>query len=304
MLEMKGVYTATITPFDELGEINLSYVTRHLEFQEHHGVNGVIPCGTNGEGPSLSLAERKHLIEHVVWRKGNMHVIAAAGCVSLAETIELTKFAESAGADAALLLPPFYFPNPAPEGLVSYFRWVLDSVSLPILLYNIPSFTGVEISDELLAGLQDYPHLYGVKDTSGSLDRLERYIRSFPRLKILCGSDDLAEAALKLGAAGSISGSSNVLPELMVEIHRKFFAGEDVSPACRSRLQTAISVQEKVARYKEIFKRYPFAGGNKYALSLRGFPPSLVRPPLVDLTEDQQSSLRSELDAEEFPFEV
>ncbi len=293
MFDPRGVFSAIITPFNKGGELDLDYVTGHLRFQERAGIHGVVPSGSNGEGPSLSLDERKRLVEHVVTNKGKLRVIAGAGCASLPETIELTQFAASAGADAVLLLPPFYFKDVTPPGLAEYFRQVLDSASIPMLLYNIPALAGLPISDELLGALAGHPNLYGVKDSSGDPDRPDQYIKRFPKLRIFVGTDDLAETALQAGATGLISGLGNVYPELMVEIYTRFQRGEDVS-----------GVQRKISRYKQVFKRYPFRGGSKYALTLRGFPMSFVRPPLVDLTEEQQAALQNELKAEGFPTET
>lgn len=293
MPNIHGALTATITPFDEDGEIDLNYVTKHLRFQDRSGIHGVVPSGSNGEGPSLSLEERKRLIEHVVANKGKLKVIPGTGCAALPETIELTRFAASAGADAALLMPPFYFKEVRPRGLVEYFRRVLDSASIPMLLYNIPALAGLPIDDELLDALGEHPNLYGVKDSSGEPDRPGEYVRSFPKLTILVGSDHLAERALQAGAAGSISGLANVFPEPMVELYARFRRGEDTS-----------RLQQKINRYKQIFKKYPARGGSKYTLTLRGFPMTFARPPSVDLTEEEQKALRRELEAEGFPMET
>ena len=121
MPHLHGLIVATPTPFTEEGKIDFDYVVEHLDFLRERGVDGVVPSGTNGEGPSLSMSERKELIKIVVDNRKDMFVIAGTGCASLLETIELTQYAEAIGADAALVVPPFFFKNAPTSGLVSYY---------------------------------------------------------------------------------------------------------------------------------------------------------------------------------------
>jgi 4-hydroxy-tetrahydrodipicolinate synthase len=283
LLDFRGAFTATLTPFDERGEVDFDYIRRHLRYQEENGIDGAVPSGTNGEGPSLSLDERKRIVEFVIQNKGGMLVIAGTGCANLPETMELTSFAAEVGADAALIVPPYFYKNVAGHGLADYYRRVLDLAPIPVLLYNIPSLTGVEITDELLHALADRPNLAGVKDTSGDIARTKAYVASFPNLAILNGSDWLIQESL-VGAAGTISGLSNVFPRLISAIYDDFRAGKDVSAA-----------QQRVNSLKDIVAKYPPFAGNKHALTLYGFPLTHVRPPLVDLSKDERRRMQAEL---------
>jgi 4-hydroxy-tetrahydrodipicolinate synthase len=282
MAEIRDVITATLTPFGDDGTVDRAYLYRHLRFQEENGINGVAPCGTNGEGQSLSLDERKEVIRFVVENKGSMFVLAGTGCANLPETIELTRFAERVGADAVLVVPP-YFYKPSPEGIRSYYRRLFDAVAIPIMLYNIPSLSRVEITDELLGNLSDYPHLVGVKDTSGDLERTKSYIQGFPKLKIFSGSDTLIEKSLDIGVSGIISGSSNVFPSLITRIYRDYREGKPVA-----------ELQERLIEIREMLDQFPAFATNKTMLSLLGFPRTHVRSPLVDLTEEQAKALAAD----------
>jgi len=284
MLSFEGAFTAILTPFNEEGEIEFDYMLRHLRYQEENGIDGVIPCGTNGEGPSLSLDERKRVIRFVVENKGRMLVIAGTGCSNLPETIELTTFAAEAGADAALVLPPFYFKNLDDRGTADYYRRVLDAAPIPVLLYNIPSYSGVEITEGVLRSLADRANLAGVKDSSGNVERTRAYASGFPRLQILNGSDWCIEAALAGGAAGTISGIGNVYPELVAGLYDAWQAGQDVS-----------AWQAKINELKEVFDRCPPMAANKFGLTLRGFPSTYVRPPLVDLSPTERRRMEEEI---------
>jgi 4-hydroxy-tetrahydrodipicolinate synthase len=282
--DFRGAFTATLTPFDERGEVDFDYIQRHLRYQEENGIDGVVPSGTNGEGPSLSLHERKRIVEFVIQNKGSMLVIAGTGCANQPETIELTSFAAEVGADAVLIVPPYFYKNVAGHGLADYYRRVLDSAPIPVLLYNIPSLTGVEITDDLLQALADRPNLAGVKDTSGDIAGTKAYVANFPDLAILNGSDWLIQESLAAGAAGTISGLSNVFPHLISAIYDDFRAGKDVSDA-----------QQRINSLKDIFAKYPPFAGNKFALTLQGFPLTHVRPALVDLSKDERRRMQAEL---------
>lgn len=283
MVRIEGLIAATPTPFGEDGTVDFDYVLEHLDFLRMRGVNGVVPCGTNGEGPSLSLAERKELIRTVTENKGDMFIIAGTGCSSLPETIEMTRLAERAGADAALVVPPFFFKDVPLRGLVAYYSEVLRSTSLPILLYNIPQFSAVEITHDLVDRLSDFPNLLGIKDSAGDLGKFKTYCTQFPQLSIYVGADTLIEKTADLQISGVISGLANAFPELIRETMEQSAKG------------MGAQMQQKVDRLTKIFSRYPIFASNKCALTLRGLPQTYVRPPLVDLTEDEKRSLETEL---------
>lgn len=286
-MSLQGLIVATPTPFNSEGKIDFDYVNRHLDFMREKNVNGVVPSGTNGEGCSLSVDERKSLFRAVIANKGDLSVIPGTGCASLPETVELTRAAEEMGADAALVLPPFFFKSPSVEGLYDYYSTVLQSTSLPILLYNIPQYSGIEITDELVERLLHFPNLLGIKDSSCDLFRTLKYRAHFPHLKIFVGADIMIEPTANAGVAGILSGIANAFPELIAEAIRECAAGR------------GHEIQTKVNRVAEIFAAYPIFSANKYALMLRGFPPTGVRPPLVDLSDEQKRTFADALAREQ-----
>src|SRR5579859_151575 len=147
---LHGLLTAIVTPCAPHGKLALEHMPALLDFQRQAGIDGVVVCGTNGEGPSLSVSERMRTLEAVMAHRGVLQVIAATGAASLWDTIELTQHAARVGADAALVLPPFFFKQPPAQGLADWFAPVLEAADLPILLYNIPQQSAVAISDELI----------------------------------------------------------------------------------------------------------------------------------------------------------
>ena len=198
-----GVLTAILTPFNTEGRLILDNIPVLLDFQRAAGMDGVVVCGTNGEGASLSVEERKQVLETVLAHRGSFQVIAATGATSITDALELTKHAADAGADASLLLPPFFFKQPAVDGLVSYFETVLDAVDLPAMLYNIPQMTAVPITNALLDRLAGHPRLLGIKDSAGHWPRTLELITNYPGLQIFAGSDYLALQCLRAGGLGA-----------------------------------------------------------------------------------------------------
>ncbi len=287
MGKLKGAMTAIVTPFDEAGVLNLGPLEPFLDFQRAAGIDGVVVCGTNGEAVSLTVAERKRYLEAVVERRGSFTVIAGTGAANLPDTIELTIHAGACGADAVLVLPPFFYKNPSAQGVADFFRRVLDASDIPVLLYSIPQQTAVPITDEILALLQGHPRLAGLKDSAGQWERTNALVTGRRDLSILVGSDELLGRALPAGAPGCISGTANSFPELVVEIVRAAERGGDVA-AAQARLDAA----------KSIVLQYPLIGGNKSVLANRGIPRMYVRPPLVNLTESQERELMARLRGE------
>jgi 4-hydroxy-tetrahydrodipicolinate synthase len=289
---LRGLLTAILTPFDENGRLALEHIPALLEFQRQGGVDGVVVCGTNGEAPSLSVEERKRTLEAVLAHRGGLSVIAGTGAASVTDAIELTRHASDAGADAVLALPPFFFKNPPVEGLVAYFRPLLEAARVPVFLYNIPYFTAVPISDELMAALADHPNLAGVKDSGGDWKRTHEFITRYPRLSIFAGSDLLAAQSYAAGAVGCISGGANAFPEVVAAVRHAHAADP-----------TGAKAQEAQARLNElveITRHYAFICYSKAILAHRGLPRLAVRPPLAPLTPAQEERLISELRAARF----
>ncbi len=286
-----GAFAASVTPFRPGGlELDLDWIPKHLAYLEQRGADGVLALGTNGEGPSLSLAERRLVIDTVVAYKRKLWVYAGTGCASLSDTIEISRYAHEAGADGLMIVPPFYFKRIDDEGLIAYYEAVVKALprDARVLLYNIPAMSGVEITDGLLDDLTErHPQVVGIKDTSGSLQRLKRYVERYPGLAVYCGSDGLVARGFRAGAIGAISAVANVFPELLKAAREASLAGER-----GEREQAAID------RARALLGRYPQQSAIKHALRiLGGLPQTHVRPPLRDLTAAEAAALERELAA-------
>ena len=222
---MRGVYTAVITPFDATGKIDLEAFRRILQDQKAAGITGVIPCGTTGESPTLERDEKKLLIRTCLEElKGSgVRVIAGTGSNCTDEAISLTRFAKKAGADGALLAAPYY-NKPTQEGLFRHYEAVAKAVDIPVILYNIPGRSVVNIAPETVARLAKIPTIVGIKEASGSMDQTS-HILSLCDITVLSGDDSLTLPLLSLGAKGVISVASNVVPEGVSAMVDAYFAG-------------------------------------------------------------------------------
>lgn len=276
----QGVYTALVTPLTEGGDVDYALFRTLIDWQRQHGVAGVVVCGTTGEGTSLSVDERERAIATVREYAPDLKVIAGTGCANLPETIRLGRFAQQQGCDAILVIPPFYYKGVSDEGLVAYYMKLLDSVDMPTLLYNYPELAGVDITPAVVEGLLDYPHLLGLKDSSGNWETVLSFLLRFPRLQIFVGAEELLADALASGAAGCISGLANALPELIASIDSASRRREDTT-ALNERLMAVIEAVDAV----------PFIPAIKQICVWRGLPKMAVRPPLRDLSAQQADTL-------------
>lgn len=282
--KLTGVYTAVVTPFDSKQRVDLHWMRAHLAFQRNAGVDGVVVCGTNGEGQSLSAAERRNIVEFTCQSRGNLRVIVGAGFNSLTETIDFARFCEDQPVEALLVLPPF-FDRGAPEpGIIRFFHILADRIRLPIILYNIPQYTGVHISVRMVKELSSMPTIVGVKDSTGDPESLALYVCEFPKLSIFCGADTLALQALKAGASGLITGLGNVFPSEIVRLWMAFQRAEDAQEA-----------QTLVRALVDAFQGLPARAATKYALHLCGLGQTYVRPPEIELTDVQKAQLTKRL---------
>lgn len=284
---LRGLMTAILTPFKADGSLALDQMPALLRFQQEAGIDGVVVCGTNGEGTSLSIDERKRTLETVLANRGSLLVVAATGAASLPDALELTRHAGEVRADGALILPPFFYKNVSDTGVADHFRPLLDAADLPVLLYNIPQHSGVPITNSVLDALGDHANLSGVKDSAGDWTRTRELITRYPDLQIFAGSDRLAASCFAGGGAGGISGGANVFPEVIAAVRN----------AVRHDPQGAggQEAQNRVNALLDITARYPFIAVSKSVLARRGLTRLAVRPPLANLTPEQEAALFSEL---------
>jgi 4-hydroxy-tetrahydrodipicolinate synthase len=223
----QGSIVAMVTPFRN-GKVDEPKVRELVEFHVTHGTDAIVPCGTTGESPTLSHDEHKRVVELVVQAaRGRITVIAGTGSNSTAEAIDLTSHAKKAGANAALVVNPYY-NRPTQAGLYRHFRAIAEAVDIPILVYNIASRTAVNVETDTLARLAtDCPNIVGVKEASGSLDQMTQVILSCgPDFCVLSGDDNLTLPLMAVGGRGVISVIANLVPRETSDMTHAALAGD------------------------------------------------------------------------------
>ena len=215
----QGSFVAMVTPFRN-GKVDEAKLRELVEFHVTNGTDGLIPCGTTGESPSLSHDEHRRVVELVIEAsRGRIRVVAGTGSNSTAEAIDMTKHAERAGATGALVVNPYY-NKPTQEGLYRHFRAVAESVAIPILLYNIQSRTAINVETDTVARLvRDAKNIVGVKEASGSLDQMSQVIAACgPDFSVLSGDDNITLPLLAIGGSGVVSVIANIVPRETAEL--------------------------------------------------------------------------------------
>ena len=222
----KGAIVAIVTPFKN-GQVDEEKLRELIEFQIENGTDGIVPCGTTGESPTLSHEEHDRVIEITVDAvKKRVPVIAGTGSNSTAEALRLTKHAREVGADGALMVCPYY-NRPTQEGLYQHYKMIAEEVPIPIIIYNIPGRTGVNLLPETMARLAKIPGIVGTKEASGSLKQMHDVIRLCgPDFVVLSGDDFFTYPLLCLGGHGIISVISNIAPADMAALVDAFTAGD------------------------------------------------------------------------------
>jgi len=230
-MELKGIYTALVTPFKNY-DVDEETLKRLIELQLKGGADGIVPCGTTGEAATLSYEEHVRVVELTVkYVNGAVPVVAGTGSNSTKETIELTESAKKAGANMCLLTTPYY-NKPTQEGLYRHYKKVAEDVDMPLVLYNIPGRTGINMIPETVAKLAEIPNIIGIKEASGSLvqvaeiDRLAR-----GKITIMSGDDNLFLPMMSVGAVGVISVVSNVMPAELKALYRAFLEEKNIGKA-------------------------------------------------------------------------
>ena len=245
---LKGVYTALITPFDDEGRLDEVGLRDNIRYQIKKGVDGVVPVGTTGESATLSQKEHKRVVESAVEEAaGKVKVIAGTGSNNTQEALEYTKHARDAGADAALMITPYY-NKPTQRGLIKHYTKIASSVDIPIVLYTVPSRTGVNIEAETTIELSRIENIVAIKDASGNLDQVMRVLRETEDFTVLSGEDNLTHCIISLGGSGVISVASNVAPALMSEFVHSALDGDWANA---SRLHYRLYPLFKVLRRKK-----------------------------------------------------
>src|SRR5262245_50119298 len=285
---IRGSITALITPFKK-GEVDESAFKRLVEWQIAEGTHGLVPVGTTGESPTLSHKEHMRVVELCVeTARRRVPVIAGAGSNSTREAIELTRHAKQVGADAALSVAPYY-NKPTQDGLYRHFAAIAQAVDLPIILYNIPGRSIVEISVETMAKLAEIPNVIGVKDATGNLARASRDRGALPREFVcLSGDDPTALGYRAHGGRGCISVTSNVAPRACAEFQDACGAGNYAK---------ALSIQDRLMGLHDALFCEASPAPTKYAASLLGLCSDEVRLPIVALSGKGRETVRTAMAA-------
>lgn len=249
--KVRGLFTALITPFDSRGRVDAERLAELVRFQLSKGAEGIYPCGSTGLGPMLSVVERKVVAETVVHgAQGKVPVVVQVGCADTASTVELAKHAEGVGADAVASLTPYYY-KPGDRATVKHFEAVSAAVSIPLLAYNIPPFTGNNLLPAAVASMARDGVVSGIKDSSQNFLQLEDLIAAVPEdFVVMNGTEEYGLFAIMAGADGLVSGGASALPELfksMVAAERK---GDHAK---------ALEAQQTVLKVKDLAKPSPIA---------------------------------------------
>lgn len=281
----KGSLPALVTPFSE-GAVDYAALEAFVEWQISEGSHGLVPCGTTGESPTLSHDEHKRVVEMTIHvAKGRVPVIAGAGSNNTAEAIDLAKFAEKAGASGLLVVAPYY-NKPSQEGLYQHFKAIDAAVGIPIVIYNIPPRSIVDINIDTMKRLyDDCRNIVGVKDATMNLNRpsLERMAIGTDWL-LLSGEDGTALAYMAHGGHGCISVTANVAPKLVSAFQTACLAGD---------FKAALTLQDRLMPLHRALFLEPNPGGPKYALSKLGRMKNELRLPMVSVSK----SVEAEIDA-------
>jgi 4-hydroxy-tetrahydrodipicolinate synthase len=282
----QGSITALITPFRN-GAVDETAFQSFVDCQVKQGTKALVPCGTTGESPTLSHEEHMRVVELCIEAAGRrVPVIAGTGSNSTAEAIQLTRHAKKAGADAALVVTPYY-NKPTQEGLYQHFKAVHDAADLPIVIYNIPGRCVIDMSVDTMARLAKLPNIVGVKDATADLARpLATRIAIGPKFCQLSGEDATALPFLAQGGHGCISVTSNIAPRLCADMHEAWARGD---------LQAAMAVNERLMPLHQALFCETSPGPVKYAASLLGFCSAETRLPLSEIAEASKERVKRAL---------
>jgi 4-hydroxy-tetrahydrodipicolinate synthase len=287
MVRFGRIATAMVTPFDRKGHIDFSKTTQLVNYLIANGSESLVVCGTTGESPTLSKEEKLALIDHVIKVVNKrVPVIAGTGSYNTYESIELTKKAENLGADAIMLVAPYY-NKPNQEGLYQHFKSVAEETALPILLYNIPGRSVVNVEPETIIALSQIKNIVAVKEASGNLNKMTKIIANTPdHFELYTGDDGNTLPVLSIGGVGVISVAAHVIGNEMQEMVKKFLDGQ-ISEAAKLH-------QKLLPIMVELFKA-PNPVPVKTALQMKGLDVGTVRLPLVPLTENERLELSKRL---------
>lgn len=279
-----GSLVALVTPFQN-GQVDYQKLKELVEFHVKNGTQGIVPCGTTGESATLSFDEHERVIGEVVSMvAGRIRVLAGAGSNNTMEALRLTKHAKKLGADGALLITPYY-NKPTPEGLYRHYKLIAEAVDIPIIMYNVPSRTGISILPETVARLAEMKNIVGIKEASGSIDQTTQILQ-LCNITVLSGDDSLTLPIMSVGGKGVISVVANVVPADTAALTRYCLEGNfDAARKCHYKLFPLC---------KSMFiETNPIPV--KTAMRILGRLNGEMRLPLCDMTKEHESQLMGAL---------
>ncbi len=284
----EGVIVAIITPFKENGELDEEGFRGNIEYLEEAGALGIVPCGTTGESATMSFEEHKTVVDIAVDCATKLKVIAGTGSNNTHEAVELTKHAADVGADAALLITPYY-NRPNDRGMVAHYKTVAESCDLPLVLYNVPSRTGTNLEPEIVAKLAKMDSIIGIKEASGNLSQVSQIIEMTQdeAFEVISGDDGLTLPIMALGGVGVISVVANVAPRKTVAMIDAMLKG-DLEEAKRIHFQLSPLMRALFLETNPI----PV----KTACGMIGLADGPLRLPLAPMSEENEKKLKDVLD--------
>ncbi|MEM3464750.1 MAG: 4-hydroxy-tetrahydrodipicolinate synthase [Candidatus Bathyarchaeia archaeon] len=288
--KFEGIFVPCITPFTEKGEIDFEAL-RTWQFWIENGIDGLMPCGSNGEAPYLAREERQKIVATVLEEaKNSVTVVAGTGAPSTWETIRLTRDAKDLGVDAAVVVTPYYFRLSNRE-LIAHYKAVLEAVDLPIILYSVPKFTGYALEPAVIAELaKEYSNVVGVKDSGGNIATITETIRLVgEKMAVLAGTADVVLPTLMLGGKGAVIAVANTYPKLCANLYKAYKQGN---------IGKAAKLQRTITHINEVLvRRFNQLSAIKEAMRMLGLPGGYPRMPTLPLGEVEKAEIKSLLEA-------
>lgn len=287
IVKVEGIMTVTVTPFKADGAIDFDAYGRLLDFVTSKGVHYVIPCGTTGEYFNLTTEERRQVMKFVADNiRGRARLYAGTNSAQPTEIIALSRYAKELGYEGLMLASPFYSLPTTPE-LAAHFAAIDDAVQMPILLYNFPARTGVDMSPDFLRAIKGRQRIFGIKESSGSITRVHELMLDFDdQLQIVCGADDQAFEYFAWGVRAWVAGGSNFLPAEHVALYDACIKRNDLAAGreIMRRLLPVFMMMEQGGKYLQCVK---------YGCELAGVPCGNTRPPLQPLTPEEKKRFQA-----------
>ncbi len=284
--KIQGLFTSMVTPFKKNDlKVDFDALMDLIGFISDHGCDGIIPLGAFGEFNALTVAEKKQILVTIMEARGDMSVMPNIGSDNFEDTLDLSHYAQGIGVDALLIIPPYFYKDVETEGLANYYQKIISTIDIPVYLYNIPKYTGIEIGDQLLDRLLETGKIAGIKDATGDLSLIQHFKTKYPELKIILANDNLFYEGMIAGIDSFASYLFNAFPEVVKAIKFDF----------QQPKQGGKVAQQYLNEVHNIIKSYPRISALKYTVTLRGMAESEVRPPLTNLTKERKETLKSNI---------